>query len=97
MLRPALELYNAEVRILEAKYDHMTAHEVVQQCIHLRGQSQLKIEKMISQYYKLFSGKLGCYVRQKFSIFPKDPKTAPIFCNPYPVPLIHQVVFKKEL
>ncbi len=52
---------------------------------------------MISHFDKLFSGKLGQYVCQKISIALKDPNTPPIFCNPYPTPLIHQAIFKKEL
>ena len=27
----------------------------------------------------------------------KDPQTLPIFCNPYPIPFIHQKVFQQDL
>ena len=52
---------------------------------------------MLSAFPKLFSRDLGRYVHKKFSITLKDPNATLIFCNPYPIPMIHQPVFKKEL
>ena len=50
---------------------------------------------MLSQHSKLFSGKLGCYPKCKFKI---EPTAMPYHCDrPYPVPLSHYEVLRKEL
>ena len=36
-------------------------------------------------------------MHRKFTTKLKDPNVTPIFCNPYPIPLVHQEVFKAEL
>ncbi len=94
----AQSVYTAEkARILDAKYDRTSAREVAQQCTHLSEHKQNKLYLLLNQFPNLFSGKLGRYVRRKFSIKLKNPSTQPIFCNPYPIPLVHQAVFKREL
>ncbi len=94
----AQTIYTAEkARILDAKYDRTSARDVAHQCTHLTGHDQTKIYHLLNQFPNLFSGKLGRYVRQNFSIKLKDPSVQPIFCNPYPIPLLHQPVFQKEL
>ena len=59
--------------------------------------NKAKLLELLSSFSKLFSGDLGRYVHKKFSIALKDPNSPPIFCYPYPIPMIHQQVFKKEL
>ena len=84
-------------RILDANYDRMDPTEVARLCTHLSVTEQDKVAQLLSQFAELFSGKLGRYVKQTFSIHLKDPSSNPIFCTPYQVPLAHQQVFKKEL
>ena len=36
-------------------------------------------------------------MHRKCFISIKDPNVTPIFCNPYPIPLIHKQVFQREL
>ena len=83
--------------ILDAKYDRINPHDVAHQCTHLSATERDKLYTLLAQFSELFSGKLGRYVKQTFSIHLKDSSVNPIFCNPYSVPLAHQQVFKKEL
>jgi hypothetical protein len=55
-----------------------------------------KLEQILSQYPKLFSGKLGCYPHRKVHLDLK-PEAIPSRCCPYPVPRHHEQVFKGEL
>ena len=52
-------------------------------------------------YYQSFLASfpvnLDVMSKKQFSIKLKDPATTPIFCKPYPIPLVHQPVFQKEL
>ena len=82
---------------LHVKYDRTLPEDVVQKCTHLTPHSQSKLLNILTKIFRLFSGKLGRYVHKQFSIHLKDPTTPLIFCNPYPVPMVHQKVFKQEL
>ena len=84
-------------RLLEAQYNRVDPEEVVQLCTHLSKLEKSDLVKLLSKFHKLFSGKLGRYVHQRFSISLKDIAAQPVFCQPYPIPLAHQEVFKKEL
>ena len=84
-------------KILHAKYKKTSLTEVINKCHHLNTVNKAKLLELLSSFPKLFSGDLGRYVHKKCSISLKDPYTLPIFCNPYPIPIIHQPVFKKEL
>ena len=84
-------------KILHAKYNRRSPEEVIKYCSHLKNDETIKLLKILQKFSHLFSGKLGSYVHKKFSINLKDPHTPPVFCNPYPVPIVHQQVFKKEL
>ena len=66
-------------RILEAKYDRIDPTEIARHCTHLSPLDQEKLSQLLSQFSELFSGKLGRYVKQKFSIHLKNPSVNPIF------------------
>ena len=82
---------------MHAKYEKASPSEVISGCLHLNQTNQQTLLQLLSQFTILFSGTLGRYVHQKFSIHLKDPNVTPIFCNPYPIPLMHQEGFKAEL
>ena len=94
----ASEVYaTASTEILHAKYEQYSPEDIVQMCSHLSSTNQSKLLKLLSKFSRLFPGTLGWYVHCKFTIQLKDPNVQPIFCNPYPIPLIHQKVFQNEL
>ena len=94
----AAEVYaTASTKILHAKYEHFSLEDIVNNCSHLNKDDQAQLLQLLSKFPRLFSGTLGRYVHQKFSIQLKDPNVTPIFCNPYPIPLIHQKVFLNHI
>ena len=96
--RPALAVYAAAtIPILKAKYKCSLPGGVVCTYTHLTPLQQSKLLTVLNTFSRLFTGKLGRYIHNKFSFKVKDPKILPIFCNPYPVPLVHQKAFKQEL
>ena len=94
----AAQVYaNSTTKIMHAKYEKSSPTDVVKSCTHLQSHEQQKLFQLLSKFTTLFSGSLWRYVHRKFSIQLKDPNATPIFCNPYPIPLVHQEVFKAEL
>jgi len=68
----------------------------VQQLDHLTPQQKKDLKEVLNTYTKLFNGTLGVYPHGKSHInlaYGAVPKHA----RPYPVPVIHLDVFKKEL
>ena len=94
----AADVYAAQfTKIMHAKYERISPTEVKNKCSHLNTNNKSKLHSLLQSFSRLFSVKLGCYVHKKFTITLKDPNISPIFCRPYPIPMIHQDVFKKEL
>jgi hypothetical protein len=82
--------------IQSSLYEQVDIHDVALQQKHLSGAMRSKLEQILSQYPKLFSGKLGCYKHRKVHLDLK-PDAIPCRCCPYPVPRHHEQVFKEEL
>jgi hypothetical protein len=71
-------------------------HDVAAEQKHLPGSKLSELERIVLQYPKLFSGKLGCYLHRKVHLELKQDAN-PCRCCPYPVPQHHKQVFKEEL
>jgi hypothetical protein len=82
--------------IHRSSYEQVDIHDVASQQKHLSGTMRSELEQILSQYPKLFSGKLGCYPHRKVHLDLK-PDAIPSLCRPYPVPRHHEQVFKGEL
>jgi len=82
--------------ILDAKYEKVNVHDVSKTQTHLTPIQQMELERVLSNYSKLFDGTLGVYPHKKFSIEIKD-DAVPKHSRPYAVPQIHLEAFKKEL
>jgi hypothetical protein len=82
--------------IQRSLYEQVDIHDVALQQKHLSGAMQSKLEQILSQYPKLFSGELGCYPHRKVHLDLK-PDAILCRCRPYPVPRHHEQVFKEEL
>ncbi|MEL6629656.1 MAG: hypothetical protein AAFQ92_29505, partial [Bacteroidota bacterium] len=86
----------ADGKILESKYESITPDEVGKQQHHLSDEQRKKLVEALSTVKRLFSGKLGKFTKHIVSLKLK-PNAHPIHCKPYPVPKIHEPVFKAEL
>ena len=84
-------------KIKQAKYDSVSPTVVAAQCSHLSPQQQKQLETLLQQFPQLFSGQLGRYNKNKFTLELLNPATVPIFCKPYPIAQTHMQVFLQEL
>lgn len=82
--------------IKESDYHEKSIEEVVAQQKHLSTEQRNDLYKMLLQFKKLFSGKLGIYPHKEFSL-ELLPNAVPHHSKPYAVPHVHLPVFKKEL
>ena len=82
--------------ILDAKYEKVATDDYVEQLDHLTPQQKKDLKGVLNTYTKLFDGTLGVYPHRKFHIDLVD-GAVPKHARPYPVPVIHLDVFKKEL
>ena len=96
----ASEVYaNTKATILHAKYEKFSPTEVVDQCDHLSANHKSQITTLTTSFifFPPFFRHSGQIYTQKCSIQLKDLSTPPIFCTPYPIPLVHQQAFQTEL
>ncbi len=71
-------IYTAiRTKILDAKCDKTDPTDVVQKCTYISSEQCISLCDPLSKISRWFSGKLGRYVKQTFSIFLKH--TTPIF------------------
>ena len=85
-----------ESYILDAKYERMTARQVVESQKHLSAVEQQSLETVLDKYPILFDGKLGHYPHKQFHL-DLEPHSQPVHAKPYAVPLAQESAFKKEL
>ena len=86
----AADYLTSSTKMLHAKYKRTSPADVVHTCDHLTDINRPDLLALSFKFPHMFSGKLGCYVYNKFSVNLKDPKTPPMFYNPYHIPLVHQ-------
>ena len=82
--------------ILDAKYEKMTARQVVESQKHLTATEQQSLETILDMYPVLFDGKLGHYPHKQFHL-ELEPNSQPVHAKPYSVPVTQESAFKKEL
>ena len=73
------------MEILDAKYKAISTDEVVDQCTHLDDEQKADLKHMLRGFQKLFSGKIGTYLHQKFHI-DIEPEAWPKHVRPYAIP-----------
>ena len=84
------------IRILDAKYEQANIHDVAFNHHHLSLDQCRDLFNILSKHSKLFDGSLGVYPHKKVHIDLKPGAKLVHHCD-YPVPLVHQQTFKKEL
>ncbi|MHA7927741.1 MAG: retropepsin-like aspartic protease, partial [Marinobacter sp.] len=88
------EAMSAEIK--EAKYEQVTAKQVVDAQDHLTVEEKLKLEKLLDKYPVLFDGTLGHFKGRKIHL-ELTSGAMPFHSKAYSVPKSHELVFLKEL
>ena len=90
------DIFENFTTILPAKYDEVTPQEVAAKQTHLTLSQQEELATMLSQFPRLFDGKLKHYPHKKVHLHLK-PDAKPYQSRPYAVPHVHRQLFKNEL
>ena len=83
-------------RILDAHYEKADLKKVTADAEHLNDKQQTKLLALLRKYEFLFDGTLGTWNTAPVDIKLKD-DAKPHHARPYPVPKVHEEVFKKEV
>ena len=82
--------------ILDPLYEQVEPAVVAKQQHHLTEEQQADLTAVLERHTKLFDGTLGKYPHKKMHIDVID-GAEPKHCRPYPVPRVHEGVFKRTL
>jgi hypothetical protein len=82
--------------IAEAKYQKVDTDEVAANATHLEEDQREDLARLLRQFPKLFSGKLGKYPGELVHI-EVPPEAKPVHKRHYSVPKVHEQTFKAEL
>ena len=82
--------------ILDPLYERVDTKTVVEKQQHLTKEQQADLAAVLSRHAKLFDGTLGKYPHKKMHIDVID-GAEPKHSRPYPVPRVHEGVFKRTL
>lgn len=86
--------YKSKV-ILPAKYEEVDPNNVAQKQTHLSQAQREQLAELLSNYKRLFSGKLGCFPEKVHIDI--QPGSKPVHCRAYPVSPYNAITFKGEL
>ena len=67
-----------------------------EQCQHLRPNEQERLLHILEKIESLFDGTLGMWETPPANLDLKDDAT-PMCSRPYPVPRLHEAIFRKEV
>ena len=103
-IQQEIELYGMDwydptcyaIEILDAKYEKVATDDYVEQLDNLTPKQKKDLKGVLNTYTRLFDGTIGVYPHRKFHIDLVDGAVSK-HARPYPVPVIHLDVFKKEL
>jgi len=83
-------------RIQAANYHKADLKKVCDECEHLERDDRLKLYKLLKRYEFLFDGTLGTWRTAPVDLELK-PGAKPYHAKPYPVPRVHEKVFRDEV
>ena len=83
-------------KILDAKYEKISAKDVVNLNPHLSTDEAKLLESLILKYEFLFDGTLGTWKTNPYEIELK-PDAKPYHAKPFPIPKSREATLKKEL
>ena len=84
-------------RILDRKYEKADLNKVMdEQCQHLTSTERYRLLHILKKFEYLFGGTLGTWDTNPLYLELKD-KSNPIWSQPYTLPIVHEVMFRKEV
>ena len=87
---------NFSTEILDRKYNQIIAKQVAIEQYHLSEQQRKLLESTLQKYGKIFDGKLGIFLDEKFHTDLVD-DAKPVFKKAYHIPFQRESLFKNEL
>ena len=82
--------------ILDAKYKYSDLNKVMyKKCQHLNAVERYRIITLLSKLEDLFDSTLGTWNTTLVDLELKDGAN-PVCLQPYPVPMVHEAIFKNE-
>jgi hypothetical protein len=90
---PSDEMFITDIK--GHKYEQANLSELVASQDHLTLSQRESLLALLQQQQSLFSGKLGKYTKRQLHLELKDGAQL-IDCKPYPVPKVHEQLFKDE-
>ena len=82
--------------IKDAKYEKINVDKLAKLQSHITESQQRDLRDLFAKHEKLFNGELGLYPHKKVHI-DIEPNAEPVHARAYPVPKVHEEIFKKEL
>ena len=83
--------------ILDAKYEKSSLHKVMEnQCQHLTMTQRNELPKLLQKFEELFDEILGIWKTDPVD-FELEEDAKPICSRPYPLPKVHEEMFKNRL
>ena len=81
--------------ILDAKYEKTDLHKFMEtQCQHLKMTQRNDLLKLLQKFEELFDRTLGTWKTDQVYLDLKE-DAKPVCLRPYPVPKVHEEIFKK--
>ena len=93
----AAEAVERVSKILDAKYAPVTSDQILDNSPHLTECQNKSLKPILQKHAKLFDEMLGKWKNVQHEIELRDPKTKPIPCRPYPVPVKNKQTLKLEI
>ena len=82
--------------MLDAKYEKVEIPTLVKFQTHITETQRAKLQLILEKYPTLFDGQLGHYPHQQIHLEVEE-GAVPKYSKPYPVPKMHEPLFKQEL
>ena len=83
-------------RIQAAHYEKADLTKLCKECSHLAPDQQEQLFRLLKKYEFLFDGTLGTWNTSPVN-FELKPGATPYYGRPYPVPRVHEAVFRAEV
>ena len=93
----AAEAVDRVSKILDAKYAPVSTQQILDNSPHLTEEQKRTLRPILDRHATLFDGTLGKWKGVQHRLELKDPKSTPVACRPYPVPVKNKQTLLLEI